>query len=175
MTMKTIIALTVLSLGVMPLARADDNTTDVHGHDMSQRSIQLGAGLVLPYRVDSPSGRSATLFGVNADFFVSPYWSVGAQGIIGVEDKGFTSRPIYIAPGFGFYPSPGRMFEPYIRADAPILLRPGKDYGARGGLGVMWNTGIIGLGLKYSFDAAYYFRAKATILDFANISAVFNW
>lgn len=165
--MKSIITLAILCMTAIPTVYADD--------DMSDRSIQLGAGLVLPYRVDSPSGRSATLFSVNGEFFVSPSWSLGAQAIIGVEDKGFTSNPIYIAPGIGFYPRPGRTFEPYIRLDAPILLNNGRDYGARGGLGVMWNTGIIGLGLKYSFDAAYYFDAKATILDLANVSAVFNW
>ncbi|MCB0308397.1 MAG: hypothetical protein KDD48_03415 [Bdellovibrionales bacterium] len=173
--MKKITTLTILCASVLAFAQSNNDTTDVHGHDMSQRSIQLGAGLVLPYRVDSPSGRSATLFGVSADVYASPYVTFGAQGIIGVEDKGFTKNPIYIAPGFGFYPIPGKTFEPYIRADAPILLNNGNDYGARGGLGLMWNAGIAGLGLKYSFDVAYYFKENATVLDFANISAVFNW
>jgi len=173
--MKKISVLTLMCAGTMAFAQTETNTIDVHGNDMSERTLQLGAGLVLPYRLDAPRGRTATLFGVSADLFLSPYISVGAQGIIGVEDQGFTSNPLYIAPGFGIYPTPGRMFEPYIRADAPILLNNGNDYGARGGLGLMWNTGVAGLGLKYSFDAAYYFQDKSTVLDFANVSAVFNW
>lgn len=167
--------LTALVACTASLLYAQEDRTDVHGRDMSERSIQLGAGVVLPYRVNSPSGRTATLFGVSADFFMSPHVSIGAQGIIGVEDKGFTDNPIYIAPGFGFYPTPGKRFEPYLRADAPILMNNGNDYGARAGLGFMWNTGIVGLGFKYSFDAAYYFKEEAVVLDLANVSAVFNF
>lgn len=172
--MKKVI-FTALLAGLTTLTFAQSNTDDVHGHDMSKRSIQLGGGLVLPYRVDAPKGRTATLFGVNADFFLSPYVSIGAQGIIGVEDKGFTSNPIYIAPGFGIYPTPGSRLEPFIRLDAPILINNGNDYGARGGLGLMWNTGLLGLGLKYSFDAAYYFKEESVVLDLANVAVVFNW
>lgn len=173
--MKKISLLTILCASGLALAQYDNNTVDAHGHDMSQRTLQLGGGVVLPYRVTSPSGRSASLFGVNAEYFISPYVSLGAQGIIGIEDKGFTDTPLYIAPGFGFYPTPGKTFEPYIRADMPILLNNDNDYGARAGLGVMWNTGLAGLGLKYSFDAAYFFQEEVTELNLANVAVVFNW
>jgi len=154
---------------------AEDSTIDVHGRDMSNRKIQIGGGVIIPYRIDSPSGRGATLVAVNAEYFMSPFVSFGAQGSIAVEDKIFADKPMYVAPGFGIYPSPGRVFEPYIRLDAPMLLNNDNDYGARAGLGMMWNTGIVGLGFKYSFDAAYFFQEEALVLNLANVSAVFNF
>ena len=101
--------------------------------------------------------------------------AVSFEGIFGVEDRGFTENPIYVAPGMSFYGSPGSTLEPFIRADLPILLNNNQDLGVRGGLGFLWNLGLAGLGLRYSFDATYFFDSETTTLNLAHVSAVWNW
>jgi hypothetical protein len=152
-----------------------EEAVDTHGHELGDRVIQLGAGIIVPYRVDEPQGRTATLFSINGDLFFVPHWTVGLQASFGLEDRGFSEDPVYLAPGMGFYPRPGQVFEPFIRADVPILLNADKDFGIRGGLGFLWNLGVFGLGIKYSFDVAYFFDENATVLDLANAAAVLTW
>lgn len=154
----------------------DTNTQSSHyNENNADRAVQLGADFIMPYRVDSPSGRSAALFGAHAELFLVPAWAVSLEGIFGVEDRGFTDNPIYVAPGMSFYGSPGRTLEPFIRADLPILLNNNQDLGVRGGLGFLWNLGLAGLGLRYSFDATYFFDSETTTLNLAHVSAVLNW
>ncbi len=155
---------------------ADTKTKSSHyNENNADRAVQLGADFIMPYRVDSPSGRSAALFGAHAELFLVPAWAVSLEGIFGVEDRGFTDNPIYVAPGMSFYGSPGRTLEPFIRADLPILLNNNQDLGVRGGLGFLWNLGLAGLGLRYSFDATYFFDSETTTLNLAHVSAVLNW
>ncbi len=163
-------------------AMAQDTTTtttysdsSASNYDSSNRMIQVGGDFLLPYRIDKPSGRTAELYGAHMEVFIVPAWAISLEGVFGTNDNGFSKNPLYISPGMSFYGAPGRTIEPFIRADVPILINNGQDFGVRGGLGFLWNLGVAGLGLRYSFDATYFFDQEATSLNLAHVSAVFNW
>lgn len=140
-------------------------------YNSSNRAIQIGADFTLPYRVDNPSGRTTELYGAHLEMFVVPAWAISLEGAFGINDN----EPIYITPGMSFYAMPGRTIEPFLRADVPFLINNGQDFGVRGGLGFLWNLGVGGLGLRYSFDATYFFDQEAVSLNLAHVAAVFNW
>lgn len=147
----------------------------MHYANDGDRAVQIGADYVFPYRVDSPSGKTAQMFGAHAELFMVPAWSVSFSGLFGIDDNGYTDKPIFVTPGLSFYGAPGRVLEPFFRAEVPFLINNGQDFGVRGGLGFMWNLGISGIALRYSFDATYYFDQEATSLNFANVAAVVNF
>jgi hypothetical protein len=151
----------------------DDNSHRTPGAD--DRKVQLGGDFVVPYRVDSPNGRTASLIGAHTELFLVPAWAISLEGLFGIETNGFADKPIFISPGMTFYGAPGSTLEPFLRADVPILINNDQDLGVRGGLGFMWNLGLAGLGLRYSFDATYFFDSEATSLNLAHVSAVLNW
>lgn len=178
--MKTTIAL-IAALALTPLvpglANAQDSSGsgDMQYNSTQDRTIQFGADFESPYRVSDPEGRMANMLGFHADYFIHESASVGLQAIFGVEDQGFADTPVFLTPGLHFYPTPGETFEPVISAEMPFELNNGDDFGVRGGLGLLWNTHILGLGLRYTFNAGYFFDSEDVVLTLANISAVFNW
>ncbi len=182
----TSLALAFLSGPVLAQdASTTTTTTQVNNETLSEpnryansgdRAVQVGADYVFPYRVDSPTGKTAQLFGAHAELFMVPAWAVSFSGMFGIDDNGYSDKPIFVTPGLSFYGAPGRVLEPFFRAEVPFLVNTSnKDFGVRGGLGFMWNLGISGIALRYSFDATYYFDQEATTLNFANVAAVINW
>lgn len=171
--MKFINSLFLLScILASPLVAQDNSVSSNSG--TTERTLQLGADLIVPYRVSTPDGRTSTLLGAHAEYFLVPDWSFAFQGVFGVDDEGFTDNPVYLAPGMTFYPLAGRIIEPYLRVDVPFLLNANDDFGARAGLGFMWNTGLAGLAVKYSFDGAYFFDSAEVILNLVNVSLAIN-
>ena len=151
--------------------------TRAYGHD-NDRALQLGADYVVPYQIQGgPHERTNSLIGGHAELFVLPAWSFGVQGAVGLEDsKNTGNQPIYLTPSMNFYGAPGHFIEPYVHTGVSFLVNKGQDYGVQGGLGFLVNTGILGLGLRYSFDGTYYFQDSGhTSLNLANVAAVFNW
>jgi hypothetical protein len=87
-------------------ALRDPEKSSKYNAASADRAVQIGADFIMPYRVDNSSGRSAALFGAHAELFLVPALAVSLEGIFGVEDRGFTDNPIYIAPGLSFYGAP---------------------------------------------------------------------
>lgn len=135
--------------------------------------FQAGADLVVPYRTSSPSGRLATLAGIHGDVFLNDYVSLGAAALWGVTDRGFAEEPFYLVPGFTLYiPSP--LFQPFLRANVPLLLNNNKNIGIQGGVGLLWNI-LAGVGIEYSIDVARYFDPNETIVNWVHLGAVFTF
>ncbi len=139
----------------------------------AERSFQVGADLVVPYQMNSPKGRLTLLGGGHGEVFLNDATSITLSALFGLEDTAPADRPFYLTPGISFY-LPFPILNPYIHADLPILLNNGKDIGVQAGAGVLWNI-ILGLGIKYSIDVAYYFDSEAKVVNWANIGAVFTF
>jgi hypothetical protein len=152
--MKKIIFILFISIiGIAPLTA-------------SARTLQVGGDLIIPYRVDSPSGKLETLWGGHGELFLND--NVAAD--IGAF---FGDTSTYIVPGASLYlPSP--IFNPFVQANLPILVNNGKDIGIQGGAGLLWNV-LAGLGLKYQVDVAYYFDAHATVVNWVHAGACFTF
>jgi hypothetical protein len=135
---------------------------------LEAKTLQLGVDVVVPYQSDT---RLVTLGGAHGVFYIHDSFAVNLTTLFGIEDAP-GDAPIYFSPGVTYYFPV--ILNPFLAANVPVLVNNGGDIGVQGGAGLLWNI-ILGVGLKYQIDYAYYFDADQTVINWVHAGAVFTF
>ncbi len=164
---KRFFAFAVVALLAAP-AMATENTTTSIGLDFS-----------LPYTltVDGNTARNRANFNIGVDgrYMMNENWNLGARFAFDVEKQTGTARQISFIPGVQYHFMPEETWNPYIRADLPVLLSGAahatstskQDVGIGAGFGLAWNIGeaigVQNMAVRYDFNFFYTFGMGSTL------------
>ncbi|MFH1018692.1 MAG: hypothetical protein V1798_11010 [Pseudomonadota bacterium] len=144
------------------------------------RPIGIGIDTELPFQLQQDGqnvrGRQNLNVGVDGRYWWNDEIANVLRFSFDAEKRDGTLRKIGLEPGIERHFMPGENWRPYIRLDAPALLRGAPsisgasdkmDIAISGGGGFVWKLGDAigwpGMEFRYDFDIYYFFGAGSAV------------